>query len=231
MLRKQTLRDYIDIDLDKLRHANDSPARFSDFVRLHVLEQYGGLWLDASVICNGSLDFIFKMLDQPGIEFVGYRADQHTLPKFVDKVDVVESNVFACKPGCVYLRAWRDEFMTINNFDDVADYVDSIHKSGIETQGAPTDPYWAVYISQVAALYRNQHLRSTLHLFDATTTIFSYQFDKRRDALDNPVRLIYDGSFRTQPLLKITNFERSFINETYGDKIDPLFGTFYSYSR
>ncbi|PNH06449.1 hypothetical protein TSOC_007118 [Tetrabaena socialis] len=223
VLRKQTLLDYIDVDLDTLRHANDSQARFADFVRLHVLERHGGMWMDASIICNGSIDFIFSALNRPGVEFVGYRADQHTLPEFAGSVDVIESSAFACKPQCAFVRAWRDEFMNIEKYGDVADYVNAVHQSGVNTQGAPTHPYWAVYVAQIAALYRNRVVRPTLSLFDATQTIFSYQFDPLGNAMDNAVRLIYEGRFESQPLIKITNYERMFIDETYGDRVDPLF--------
>jgi hypothetical protein len=223
VLRKQTLSDYIDVDLDKLRHANDSQARFADFVRLHVLARHGGMWMDASVICNGSIDFIFRELDRPGIEFVAYRADQHTLPEFWGSVDVIESSVFACKPGCAFVSLWRDEFMSINNYADVADYVEAVLQSGIDTQGTPKQPYWAVYVAQIVTLHRNRAVRPTLALFEATKTIFSYYFDTRGQGLDNAVRLVYEGYCKSQPLIKITNFERAFIDKTYGDRVDPMF--------
>ncbi|PNG99594.1 hypothetical protein TSOC_014623, partial [Tetrabaena socialis] len=174
VLKKETLATYLDVDLRGLRHANENPAKFSDFVRLHVLSRHGGIWMDASVICQAPLDWIFDVQEETGVEFVGYRTRKHTLPEYEGICDVLETSVFACVPGAAFVTAWRDELMRINDYADVNDYIAAVRASGVDTQNAILDPYWVVYIAQIATLQRNRTFNKTMYLLEACDTIFAY---------------------------------------------------------
>lgn len=62
-----TLKDYIDIPLE-LQNKKVSPAHFADVVRLILLHQYGGIWMDATIYLTGQISktileaqfFVFK---------------------------------------------------------------------------------------------------------------------------------------------------------------------------
>jgi hypothetical protein len=45
----------------------------ADFMRIHVLNQNGEIWLDASIILHNSLDWIFNIYQTNFYEFIGYR--------------------------------------------------------------------------------------------------------------------------------------------------------------
>ncbi|PNH01592.1 hypothetical protein TSOC_012515 [Tetrabaena socialis] len=227
ILSKRSLRDYVaDVDLDALRHANDSQARFADFVRLHVLARYGGLWMDASVICQAPLDWIFDAFaDETRREFVGYRADQHMRAlgeqqgiRYEDVGEVLETSVFACVPGCAFVRMWRDEFMRINEYDSVDDYVSDVLASGTALPDQLAHSYYAIFASQIVVTRQNPGFLAApaALLVDCTHTIFSYQFHLG-DEDESPVAALRSGRFKDQPLLKLTNWERADIQDAYPD--------------
>ncbi|PNH02082.1 hypothetical protein TSOC_011969 [Tetrabaena socialis] len=237
ILSKRSVRDYVaDVDLDALRHANDSQARFADFVRLHVLARYGGLWMDASVICQAPLDWIFDAFgdarsDTPTVrghsrrEFVGYRADQHMRAlaeqqgiRYEDVGEVLETSVFACVPGCAFVRMWRDEFMRINDYDYVDDYVSGVLASGTALPDQLAHSYYAIFASQIVVTRQNPGFLAApaALLVDCTHTIFSYQFHLG-DEDESPVAALRSGRFKDQPLLKLTNWERADIQAAYPD--------------
>ncbi|PNH12577.1 hypothetical protein TSOC_000513 [Tetrabaena socialis] len=223
IIDKASLPLYVTIDIGSLRHANDSPARFSDFVRLHVLSVHGGIWMDASVICQAPLDWIFAMQEARGFEFFAYRNRKHTLPELVGVCDVIETSVFACVPGAAMVIKWRDELMRINDYRDVTDYISAVQADGINLQNANIEPYWVVYVAQIAMLQRNPELNMTIFLEEACDTIMaSYCARDAPSDLTDQVRNIYEGRFKDQPLIKLTHWERQKIAEMYPD-LKPLF--------
>lgn len=220
VLSRASIARYLpNADVLSLRHASDTPARLSDILRLQLLSQYGGIWMDASTLCNASIDFLCS---KASAEYVGYRATQHMPPDRGVVVDVLETGVMACRPGCAFVTAWRDEFMRIHQYRDVADYVDAFKKQGIVYYG-PIHPYWAVYVAQVWTLAKDPALAKKLSLQDATQTIYSYQF--RTDVMHDhaqQVRALFTHAFDEQPLLKITHEERDVLNKMFPD-VEPMF--------
>lgn len=58
LITKYNYRDYVDIPayiLDKVDKGNMCLAHFADYIRVALLKNYGGLWLDATVFCSKSL--------------------------------------------------------------------------------------------------------------------------------------------------------------------------------
>jgi mannosyltransferase OCH1-like enzyme len=46
--------------------------RVSDFMRMHVINQHGGIWLDASIILNENLDWVKKQYKKNNYDFIGF---------------------------------------------------------------------------------------------------------------------------------------------------------------
>jgi len=73
-------------------------ANQSDWVRLEVLSERGGVWLDASIICTAPVE-----------QWAG-TADTRALVGFELHARCMESFAFACPPRHPLVLAWRDEF-------------------------------------------------------------------------------------------------------------------------
>ena len=66
VLNPKNLQDYLpETDIFKLKFADTKP-RQSDFVRLHVLPKFGGVWADASVIPTRSWDWVIEEQKKKG---------------------------------------------------------------------------------------------------------------------------------------------------------------------
>jgi hypothetical protein len=115
--------------------------------------------MDASVICNKSLEWIHQIQSSaPHIQFIGYKNREHTHPKYAGTCDVIESSVFACTKGCEVVSRWCDEFMNINNYESGDAYMHSIEKAGYNLQNAPREGYYAVFFSLMKVLYDDPSL-------------------------------------------------------------------------
>jgi len=149
VLTPTNLKQYLpDVDIFSFKFANTKP-RQSDFVRLHVLSKYGGVWTDASVVPRKSFNWIIDEQKERGVEFIGYFRDWATTRK---EYPVIESWFFACIPGCDFVSKWRDELGVMNTLDKESDYKDNVKARGVDTQRIPQPDYLNVYLSAQAVM-------------------------------------------------------------------------------
>jgi hypothetical protein len=137
IINLDNIKDFIpEVDIVNLKHADDSFARLSDFIRLHVLYKYGGFWVDASTFCTLSFDTWMKdvIKIKPTDEFIGFYNQQFTRKKYIKKYPIIESWFFACKKKSQFVKEWRDEFMKLTEYEDVDDYIEDVENDGFDTQ-------------------------------------------------------------------------------------------------
>ena len=78
ILTPKNLREYLpDVDIFSLKFADTKP-RQSDFVRLHILAKYGGVWCDASIVPQTSFEWVIDEQKKRGVEFIGFYRDGAT---------------------------------------------------------------------------------------------------------------------------------------------------------
>lgn len=158
VLNPKNLSDYIHgVDILSLPYA-DTPQRLSDFVRLHVLYEHGGFWLDASVIMIDGIDS-FTAYNKP---FVGYKIDTFTTNA---RNPVIENWFFGCVPRCTFVGLWKDEFMRINDCVSCVTYVENMKFHGIDKQNIPhLLPYYLTMHMAAQSVLQRQGLTDTMHL-------------------------------------------------------------------
>ena len=57
-ISEDTYRDYIDIPdyiMERMNKGQMGLAHFADYIRVSLLQKYGGLWLDATIFCSGEI--------------------------------------------------------------------------------------------------------------------------------------------------------------------------------
>jgi len=96
---------------------NDSPQRLSDLVRLSVVSKFGGIWLDASVVCFNSFDWVQNENSDAIVFSI----------KELSVDPTIESWFIAAVPSNQYVTKWNEEFRGIDQYESVDDY---IKKSG-----------------------------------------------------------------------------------------------------
>jgi len=198
-----------------LHHGKESFARLSDFIRLHVLYKYGGIWLDASIICTMPFDKWFDDINKKhkSVEFVGFYNNQFTsLPNY----KVIESWAFACVKHSKFVRKWRNEFMRLEKYEEVQDYLDYVENDlEVNFQRIPDydDPdYLAIHISAQKVLQHDEYPQKGMVLFKAEDTALKYRLHRpgKLTVLKRVARLCKDYDFwAKQPIIKFTGGDRN----------------------
>lgn len=116
---------------------NDSPQRMSDLVRLSVLTKFGGVWLDASIICYESLDWTFS--EDPK------KPKVYSIPELSTPEDPLIESWFisCCEPGDPFVKQWNEEFRSVDQYDTIEDYVS---QANVSMKGIDFPNYLLVYV-------------------------------------------------------------------------------------
>ena len=194
------------LDIFKLKHASESSQRFSDYVRLYILPIYGGFWMDASIICQTTLNWVHQKNIMSGFEFIGYYREG-----FSSVTPIVESWFFACVPNFNFVKDWRDEFIRLTDFENVDDYVKSVMQSGVDISKIP-DYRWnylAVYVSAQKVLQQPKHLYN-MDLIKSDNTALKHWIGRGFDSNLGAKDLLEKNEMhRDQPIIKIVGVVRA----------------------
>ena len=125
--------DYVDIPqyiLEKFKAGKMKPAHFADVIRINLLERYGGLWLDSTILVTEPLEDYKKLLRLPFFtqKFIHEKSNDNVITKsfgayssygrwatFIQGTNILHNPVYAFMKD-FYNEYWHD-------FDEVIDYV------------------------------------------------------------------------------------------------------------
>ena len=208
LLTKKNFKGYITIpdDIRNHPHFNDSVARFSDLVRLYVLEEHGGIWLDASILVKKPFD---NWLFPRYAEFAGYYMGSITSDI---KYPVLESWFLAANKNSRFIKLWKQEFLEMAAFKDIHSYLDSRKKMGINFEKIRDPHYLAIYIAALKVMQFDRYPQDTLILRDSEEGPFKYL----RDALwhpDKALQLACSNKSYQEPLMKLRSDERNILEK------------------
>lgn len=201
ILHNRNLSEYVpEVDFGNLRHGQ-KPVEISDFARLHVLRKYGGIWSDASTICNKSLnEWVHKL--SPEYEFVGF-----LIPKYYKNVQrdpndmcivpseevrnniIPESWFLAAEKDSKFIRLWCDEFMRLNQYSSRTDYLRDLRKQGVTIPVSIT-PYLCIHASAIKVIQLDKYPLGRLKIYESLLTAL-YYFSINKLSFLNPLRDIY----------------------------------------
>jgi hypothetical protein len=187
-------------------HFNDSPARFSDLVRLYVLEEHGGIWIDASVLVKEPFN---KWLFPKYAEFAGYYMGSITEDP---KSPALESWFLAANRGSKFIKLWKKEFLEIADFKDIQAYLDSRQHMGVKFKNIRDPHYLAIYIAALKVFQIDKYPLDSLILRDSEEGPFKYL----KDSLwypDRAMKLACSNQAYQKPLLKMRSDERRILDK------------------
>lgn len=187
-------------DTPKYRHSSDSHQRHSDFVRLDLLNKHGGVWLDASVYLNESLDWLDEYDDK---ELIGYYSNYEYH---------IESWFLAAPKGSQFIKDWHDEFMKYNDYETVEEYLKNEFKD-VDYSHLGDGNYLLVY-APVLKLNRDR-----IKLFDSYSD--GYMLHKKYNDNDEEMADDFCNSKTYTKMVKFRNGNRSFM-ESRKDTCDKL---------
>ena len=174
VLNPKNLKDYLtETDIFKLKFADTKP-RQSDFVRLHILPKFGGVWADASVIPTRSWNWVIEEQKKKGSDFIGYYRQGATTKS---EYPVIESWFFACPKGSNFVSKLRDEMMTMNSLENEADYKEHVKARGVDIQNIPQPDYLNIYLSAQAVMQTQMttdEIRNKIHVYPSEDGPFKH---------------------------------------------------------
>ncbi len=208
ILKKDTYKGYVTIPYDILTNPifNDSPVRFSELLRLWVLAENGGIWIDATILLKAPLDdWLFPKYG----EFSGFYSNSFTINS---DWPVIENWFLACNKHSNFMRLWRDEYTEIALFPSIDKYIDNRKKLGVNFQNISDPIGCASLISVQKILQYNKYNLDTLILRKAEDGPIKYLVEANWNS-DKGLQLACSNKKYQNPILKLGENEIKNINE------------------
>lgn len=214
LLSNSNITDYLpETNISGMKMA-DTPQRKSDFIRIHILEKYGGVWCDASIIMTDSLEFIRT---KSGYDLVGYH-----IGKMMNKPEspVIENWFIAAPPRSDFIRKWRDTFTKINEFKSPDDYVQSIRDSGVDISKVESPEYLTMHVASQHVIQKQMtpaEVSAKLYLMKAEDGPLKYMSENNWETTKGVSDLCNKKAEYNQSIIKLRGSERNVI------EADPRF--------
>lgn len=210
ILNKSNYSQYIDYDLEYIKHSKESLARYSDYIRLAVLSRHGGIWMDASIICHAPFDWIHGIQTATGCEMIGFHFDDFTIPELLQISPVIESWFFACVPNSKFMNDWCNEFYRTELFSTIDDYIKQLYSENINLQNIDMQNYLAIHCAAQKVL-QTRIIDYNIIIFSAKNTPYKYLTDAGFDTTKG-ANLLTDiktgNSYHNLPIIKLRKLER-----------------------
>ena len=208
ILTPKNLNQYLpDVDIFSFKFADTKP-RQSDFVRLHVLPKYGGVWCDASIVPQKSFDWVRDEQQKRGVEFVGYyREGVTTKPEY----PVIESWFFACTKGSNFVSKWRDELGVMNTLEKESDYKENVKARGVDIQQTPQPDYLNVYLAAQAVMQTQMtpdEIKDKIHVIKSDDGPFKHSTTNNWDPVKSMKWLCDQPKDELPDVIKVYGNER-----------------------
>lgn len=223
VVNNNNIKEYInDFSPNLFKHAVDdndritSFARYSDYVRLNIVSKYGGLWLDASSVCQAPFDWVHGIQQAQNVDFVAYRLDAFSSKNMEHPTPVIESWFFACVPSSDFVTAWKDEFMRMSNYASVDEYLASLHDIDITGIDAPN--YLAIHVANQVVLQRRPELLDTIFTISAEKSAMQYLADNNWNPHDSVTKFFKTKTYKDNPYIKFRSCERGVLEANVNDE-------------
>jgi hypothetical protein len=211
LLTKKNYKGYVTIPEEVRTHHNfnDMPQRFADLVRIWVLAEHGGIWIDSTILLKRSVeDWLFPRY----AEFSGFYLGGFTKKK---EFPVIENWFFACNKGSPFIRKWRDEFSRMAHFQTVEEYIQSLREEGVDFQGIDIPHYLAMHMACQRVLQLGHYPIESLYIQKAEDGPFQYLVDAKWDS-EKAVELACIQPRYQGPIMKMRGGEREALEKRLG---------------
>jgi len=203
----KTLKDYLpEVDFSSKR--NDFIQRTSDFIRVHLVAKYGGIWSDASVVATRSHDWLIDEHKTRGFEFFSYHNPRDQV---LSDYPVVANWFFASVPNGNFVSKWRDEFERINDFEKIEDYISDIKSKGVNTQKIPDTGYLTQDCSAQVVLQTQmtpEEIKRTMYMLNSEDGPYKHSHSNGWDPVKSVQSLCDTPSSELPDLIKVYGKER-----------------------
>jgi len=118
-----TVDNYIDTNDLPSNLKNKAIQYKTDCIRLLLLEKYGGIWIDSTILITKPL----TEWQTNDFDIGGYEADFFTTKK--DKPVFENWFIATSKSNSDIIKEWKNEFFRSAEYDDINDYINDLEKT------------------------------------------------------------------------------------------------------
>jgi len=101
----------------------DSYRYNSELIRLSILAEKGGIWIDPSVHLTMNVDWVHSYLHYEQSELITFQKQS--------KCPVIDPFLIACKTNSSFMKRWKDEYISSLSFS-ISTYKVMLESEGIE---------------------------------------------------------------------------------------------------
>ena len=201
LLNENTVKDFIDVPVF---HRSLGKANVSDFIRLKLLYEYGGFWMDASILLNDNFDWILKNLTSQDA-FLFYSDD---CTKFINS-PIFENWFIACPKNSVFIRDWLEEYTKCIKSNEPKNYYSHLLEDEYVMQNISKPEYLLAYISASVIYNKNKYSYNILTLPSSKVGHY-YSYKHSFDGFKVAIDLVLKNRNRifTPKLIKLNSSSR-----------------------
>lgn len=136
-------------------------ANYSDLIRLSLLKEYGGIWMDASILLTQNLDWIYKIKEKDKSDVVGFYSDFFTSDW---DFPLLESWFIATTVNNKFISNWADEFERCYTSEDPYSYFNREKENPLFLQKLDEylSKYLIVYLAASKVMREKQDYRISM---------------------------------------------------------------------
>ncbi len=223
ILNKENVYNYVSNEFMK-KYSNLDPTRFSDFLRLELLQKYGGVWMDASIIItNGNfMDNFYNEMIEKKYDATVYELKENTIDS---KTPYLENWFIMAPKNSKYINDIYTEFDKAFNMGFINYKKNILIPSGVRLDKT-LGYYEKTYLMQHAIInylmYKNY--KYNLNIKDSHESMFKLHKEKKWEHPKIINFLEENKDWSNYHGIKLTKQSRVYINDTqkYVDNINKI---------
>lgn len=222
LLTKKNYMGYVTLPEGVRLHPNfhDYSERFSELIRLYVLVEYGGVWLDARTLVSGRLNLFPRYAEWSGFSGGTVVIPSTELEKKSIDIPLLSSWCMACDKNSSFLRVWKEEFLEIGKFVNVEGYVESRKRMGVRMDGIVDPNEKAILVSAQKVLQIDRYPLDTLVIQREKEGPTRYLVDVRGDSEKGLELACQDRRYRV-PIMRMREEEQKILDREFEYGLSP----------
>ena len=179
----------------------------ADYIRLMLLEKYGGVWMDSSIFLNEDFGWISKMISNHDA-FVFY-SDECT----IDLNEPITENWFIISPlGSPFIKAWLKEFSLCIFSEDPVSYYSSIKNDKKYVQNLTKPDYLLCYVSAIKVL-KESKFKILYASSESVGHYFNYKYNFNGSYVAAELTGVSENKIAKVKMIKLNSGSRNAVQE------------------
>ena len=214
-----------------LKHLNDpklSHTHKSDLLRLYLIDTYGGIYLDSSIILLKPLDWIYNLDNNKSPNLIMYKAKHHTTNS---AKPILENWFIAAKPNQPLIHETKNMLLDIFDTNNIEKELNKIKSDGsIDYQNfISMGTYHLTYYCLVYVQHKFDLSQANMEFIECDNLTFPFNILYGNQYVlsqlyTNPISDDVFNKYMNNNLIKLASYNRKFIEIM---KLKPVKNSFF----